>query len=80
MCADDSTTPSTACVVLGTTYTPVGGNQLAGTFTLTLRRHTTIPINFDAADTEVKAALEALPNLGTVIVNRTGPSPQRAYV
>ena len=80
VCADGSATQVTDCTVLGTPYSPVAGNQLSGTFTVTLRRHTTIPITFDAADTEVKTALEALPNIGTVIVNRTGPSPQRGCV
>ncbi|CAM9541561.1 unnamed protein product, partial [Phaeothamnion confervicola] len=55
------------------------GNALDGTFTLTLRGWTTAPIDHDASDTAVKAALEALPNVGTVAVTRTGPDGQRGY-
>lgn len=36
-------------------------------------------IDFNAADTEVVAALEALPNIGTVAVTRTGPNGQLGY-
>lgn len=36
-------------------------------------------IDFNAADTEVVAALEALPNIGTVAVTRTGPDGQLGY-
>jgi len=55
------------------------GNQLGGTYTLTLLGHTTAPIEFNAADTEVKALLEQLPNIGTVSVVRSSPTPQLGY-
>jgi hypothetical protein len=55
------------------------GNELGGSFSLSLLGHTTAPVPFDAADTTLKAALEALPNVGTVRVTRTPPSPQRGY-
>jgi hypothetical protein len=42
------------------------GNQLGGSFTLTMLGHTTVAIPFDAADTTMKAALEDLANVGTV--------------
>jgi hypothetical protein len=56
------------------------GNQISGEFTLTFRNHTTAPIPFLAADTVMKAAVEALPNIGTVAVKRTGPSVRYEYV
>lgn len=36
-------------------------------------------IDFNAADTEMTVALEALPNVGTVSVSRTGPDGQLGY-
>ena len=58
----------------------VQGNAIGGTFTLTMLGHTTTPINHKAADSEMKAALEALPNVGTVAVTRTGPSAEGGFV
>ena len=55
------------------------GNELGETFTLTLRGHTTDPIEFNAADTTMKTRLEALPNIGTVDVKRSAPSPDMGY-
>ena len=53
---------------VGTPSTP--GNRLGGSFTLGLLGYSTAPIAFNAADTDVKAALEFyLPNLGTVAVS-----------
>ena len=63
-----------------TTYTPVRGNNIGGTFTLTLRGHTTSAISYKAADTTMKARLEELPNIGTVNVARTGPTSWGGYV
>ncbi|CAM9170882.1 unnamed protein product, partial [Discosporangium mesarthrocarpum] len=57
----------------------VVGNQLSGTFTLKLRGWETEAIDFNAADTEMKAALETLPNVGTVDVSRIGPDGQLGY-
>ncbi|CAM9800578.1 unnamed protein product [Ectocarpus sp. 6 AP-2014] len=57
----------------------VVGNQLSGTFTLTLRGWETESIDFNAADTEMEVALEALPNVGSVSVNRKGPDGQLGY-
>ena len=36
-------------------------------------------IDFNAADTAMAAALESLPNIGTVLVTRTGPDGQLGY-
>lgn len=36
-------------------------------------------IDFNAADTEMEVALEALPNVGSVSVNRKGPDGQLGY-
>lgn len=55
------------------------GNQLSGYFTLSYRGHTTDEIDFNAANTVMKARLEALPNIGTVNVVRTGPSVYQEY-
>lgn len=57
----------------------VAGNSVTGTFRLRLGGHVTDPIDFDASDTTVKARLEALPNIGTVAVTRTGPSLKSEY-
>jgi hypothetical protein len=57
----------------------IAGNQVSGQFTLTYRGHTTDLIDFNAADTDVKAKLEALPNIGVVDVERTGPSVYLEY-
>ena len=53
----------------------VRGNTLGGTFTLSLRGHTTAAISYKAADTTMKARLQELPNVGSVKVVRTGPTP-----
>ena len=55
------------------------GVELGGTFTLTLRRHTTEPIEYNAAASTMKARLEQLPNIGLVDVTRSAPGPRREY-
>lgn len=57
----------------------VKGNELGGTFTLNLLGHVTEAIDFNAADTQMKARLEALPNVGTVQVTRSSPTPEKGY-
>jgi len=57
----------------------VAGNQLGGNFTLTYRGHKTTLLDFNADEESVKGALEALPNIGTVDVNRFGPSIYQEY-
>jgi len=57
----------------------VRGNELGGYFTLTLRGHTTAAITHMASDTTMKQRLEELPNIGTVDVHRTGPTPNGGY-
>lgn len=61
--------------------TPIStkGNQLGGTFQLSLLGHSTEPIDFNAPDTTMKTRLEALPNVGTVDVVRSSPTPQLGY-
>ena len=44
-----------------------------------LNHQTHQSIDFNAADTEMAVALEALPNVGTVSVSRTGPDGQLGY-
>ena len=56
------------------------GNEVSGTFVLDYRGYQTDPIDSDASNTQVQIRLEALPNIGTVRVTRTGPSPQKEYV
>ncbi len=63
-------------------YSPnpsVAGNQVSGQFTLTYRGHTTALIDFNAAETDMKAKLEALPNIDLVEVNRVGPTVYKEY-
>ncbi|KAH8092789.1 hypothetical protein JL720_4953 [Aureococcus anophagefferens] len=55
------------------------GSELGGSFTLTLRQHTTEPIEFNAAASTMKARLEALPNVGNVDVLRSAPGSRREY-
>jgi hypothetical protein len=62
-----------------TVYTPVTGAELTGTFSLTLRGHTTEPIPFNADDTTVISRLEALDNIGTVDVNRDAATEELGY-
>lgn len=47
------------------------------TFRCPFRNHQSI--DFNAADTEMAVALEALPNIGSVSVTRTGPDGQLGY-
>ena len=63
----------------GGTAPSVRGNQVGGQFTLSFRGYTTDPIEYNAADTVVKAALEQLSNIGTVTVVRSGPSVWQEY-
>jgi hypothetical protein len=62
-----------------TAFPSVKGNEVGGTFTLTYRGHTTSPIDFNVADTVLKSSLEALPNINTVAVHRTGPTVFKEY-
>jgi len=55
------------------------GNELGGSFTLSMLGHTTEQIDFNAADTQMKARLEALPNIGVVDVTRGSPTPEKGY-
>jgi len=60
--------------------TSVRGNTLGGTFTLSLLGHTTQDIDANAAASTVKAAIDALPNVGTVSVVRAAtPDTANAY-
>ncbi|KAF1323264.1 Projectin/twitchin, partial [Globisporangium splendens] len=58
----------------------VAGNRVTGKFRLALGSHVTDLIDYDASDTTMKRKLEALPNIGTVTVTRTGPSLKNEYV
>lgn len=49
-------------------------------FRCPLHHHHHQSIDFNAADTEMAVALEALPNIGSVSVTRTGPDGQLGYV
>ena len=55
------------------------GNEITGGFTVTYRGHTTDIIDYNAANTVFKTRLEALPNVGTVEVERVGPTVQNEY-
>ncbi|KAJ0394774.1 hypothetical protein ATCC90586_000434 [Pythium insidiosum] len=70
----------TAGATYGTGAASVAGNAVRGSFSLRLGGYATAPISFDASDTTVKRSLEALPNVGTVTVTRTGPSLKDEYV
>ena len=73
ICADND--QSTDC----SDVSSVTGNEIRGTFTLTMRGHETEPIEYNAADSTVKRRLEELPNVGTVTVNRVQTSPEKTY-
>ncbi len=60
-------------------FTSESGNALKGSFRLELRGHITDPIPYNASEDTMKALLEALPNIGTVDVTRTGPSKEKEY-
>eukprot|EP00940_MAST-03C_sp_MAST-3C-sp2_P000562 g562.t1 len=55
------------------------GNEMRGTFTLSMLGHETAPIEYNAADSTVKRRLEELPNIGTVNVVREQTSPEKTY-
>lgn len=58
----------------------ITGTPTGGTFTLTFDGETTGPIDFDATNTEVDTALEALSNIGVGEVTVTGgPGPGSAF-
>ena len=61
------------------TVTSQVGNELSGQFRLRLRGHTTGRIPFNSSVDEMKARLEVLPNIGTVFIERSGPSKELAY-
>lgn len=52
---------------------------LLGSFTLMYRGYETAAIDYGASNTQMKARLEALPNINTVNVVRAGPNPQLEY-
>ena len=60
----------------------IGGNPtpLDGTFALAFGGVTSGALPFDATDAQVKAALEAMPTVGVVDVNRTGPFGNGKYI
>jgi len=60
-------------------HTSVKGNEIGGTFTLSLLGHTSAPIPYNAEQTTMKSALESMDIIGTVDVVRSGPTPQRGY-
>ena len=74
VCADESD-DADCLIVLASRR----GNEMRGTFTLSLLGHETSPIEFNAADTTVKRRLEELPNVGTVNVVREQTSPEKTY-
>jgi hypothetical protein len=76
----EATTFSDTYTAFSDGYVSQRGNEIGGSFSLTYRGHTTEAIDFNAADTVVKARLEALDNIGTVTVVRTGPSVWKEYV
>ena len=55
------------------------GNELFGHFRLKLRGHTTDRIPFNSSVDEIKARLEALPNVGEVDVQMSGPTKEMSY-
>ena len=57
----------------------VAGNQVSGSFSLTLDGYTVGPIAFDVADTVLATQLESLPNVGVVSVQRLGPTVLQEY-
>jgi hypothetical protein len=68
-------------IQLGTTATnevqtvTLNGTPTGGTFTLTFRGQTTAPIAYDAANTAVQTALQALSTIGTGNATVTGTGP-----
>lgn len=62
-----STTPEDSAVATVTN----GSSPLTGTFTLSFESDETELLGYDATASDVKAALEALPNVGTVDVDRS---------
>jgi hypothetical protein len=63
----------------GFTTASVAGNEVSGTFVLDYRGYTTEAIDSDASNTQMQTRLQALPNIGSVNVVRTGPTPQMQY-
>jgi len=55
------------------------GNEIYGGYRLEFDGYTTEVIPYDASDSEVEAALEALSTVTTVDVTRSGPDNQRGY-
>jgi hypothetical protein len=56
-----------------------GPSGLAGYFLLTFRENTTVPIQYNASAADMKAALEALPTINYVNVNRSIASDISGY-
>ena len=57
----------------------IPGNELGGTFALTLLGHKSPPIPYNAEQTTMKSSLELMDNIGTVDVLRSGPTPEGGY-
>lgn len=56
------------------------GNQLSGSFTLTLDAQTTDPIDFDASEDQMKTKILAkIGSISAVEVERIGPDPELGY-
>ena len=64
---------------VSTTTDSATQDNIRGTFTLSMLGHTTDPIPYNAEDSVVKSRLEALINVGTVDVSRSGPSQAGEY-
>jgi len=60
-------------------FSSVRGNQLSGTFRLSLLGHWTDNIDYNVDETTLKHELELLPNIGTVLVDRSGPTGQLGF-
>ncbi|GMI21833.1 hypothetical protein TeGR_g8996, partial [Tetraparma gracilis] len=68
-----------ASTISGTPFTSVQGSHVTGSFQLTLRGHTTEPIDASASETEMTERLQSLDNVGTVNVVRTAADEQGGY-
>ena len=59
--------------------TPIQGNVIAGTFTLTYQGETTVAIKSDATENDVRVALEALSGIESVAITRSAVDYQHGY-
>jgi hypothetical protein len=62
-----------------TNTTSVAGNEVGGSFYLSLDGYSVGPIDYNVADTVMKTQLEQLPNVGVVSVQRIGPTVLKEY-